>query len=745
MTDFGVAKAISEATGRNTITTLGVAVGTPTYMSPEQAAADPHVDHRSDIYSVGVMAYEMLSGRPPFTGSTPQQVLAAHVTEAPDPVSKRRQAIPPALEAIVMRCLAKRPADRFQTAAELHAALEPLATPSTGITPTQTRPVGTAPRQMRTPLIVVGTAMLLAVILYVALRGRPAGPAAATTAVTAQATTSGEAEVPSISPDGTRIAYATKRCDASGRCLYDLVVQDIGGAGTLTVASGATGVYGQSWSPDGRYLVLYGSFLPQWGSYLIPATVQGPAQYLGCCRAEFLTTADTVLVSPLIKAGDTVAYLQVMTTADRRVRDSIRVGRPEATIAGLPSPDGKRILVQVMRRAGSPLVRVIGRDGRITDTASIMALTGSLGVVRWAPDGRGFLVAAAVPGTIDVYDLLQQAIDGSGRINSRVDTIWHRATMQKGFFGLTLDGATLAYVQGIRQNKVVSVRQADGSSGRFTQRVFAASTAGLRGGISPDGHQIALLRYMTAGGDHPRFRLALMPADSGAEVFASPPLDTLVDWTWPRASGAGLMYLSPQSKGADHLDGFDLASGRTTTLFAVPDSTADLQIVALSDGRLLTYRITQHEMIVRTASGAIDHKVQLPAGLFQIGSIAAGPSGDDITVLGYNTSTEDSVVVYRQHLSDGVATEAASFNAEQWNGLQWLDNGDLLAVIGETSQTCALYRIGAKVAPKRLGILPFCGDATYTMARDGIRIIASLGEPHGDVWLVKNFGKMWRK
>ena len=62
VTDFGVAKAISEATGRNTITTLGVAVGTPTYMSPEQAAADPHVDHRSDIYSVGVMAYEMLSG-----------------------------------------------------------------------------------------------------------------------------------------------------------------------------------------------------------------------------------------------------------------------------------------------------------------------------------------------------------------------------------------------------------------------------------------------------------------------------------------------------------------------------------------------------------------------------------------------------------------------------------------------------------------------------------------------------------
>ncbi|MEP6574612.1 MAG: serine/threonine-protein kinase, partial [Gemmatimonadota bacterium] len=101
--DFGVAKAISEAARGSSITTLGIAVGTPAYMSPEQAAADPHVDHRSDIYSVGVMAYEMLTGRPPFTGTTPQQVLAAQVSQTPDPVSKHRASIPPALEQVVMK------------------------------------------------------------------------------------------------------------------------------------------------------------------------------------------------------------------------------------------------------------------------------------------------------------------------------------------------------------------------------------------------------------------------------------------------------------------------------------------------------------------------------------------------------------------------------------------------------------------------------------------------------------------
>ena len=84
--DFGVAKAVAEATGGMAMTETGMALGTPSYMSPEQAAADPHVDHRADIYALGVMAYEMLTGQPPFIGATPQQVLAAHVTEAPKPI-----------------------------------------------------------------------------------------------------------------------------------------------------------------------------------------------------------------------------------------------------------------------------------------------------------------------------------------------------------------------------------------------------------------------------------------------------------------------------------------------------------------------------------------------------------------------------------------------------------------------------------------------------------------------------------
>ncbi len=141
VTDFGVAKAVSASAGDSNLTSLGVALGTPAYMSPEQAAADPHVDHRADIYAIGAMAYEMLCGRPPFTGNNAQQILAAHMTNAPEAVTTHRATVPPALNEVILRCLEKKPADRFQRADDLVPHLDALLTPSGGMTPTGTQPV----------------------------------------------------------------------------------------------------------------------------------------------------------------------------------------------------------------------------------------------------------------------------------------------------------------------------------------------------------------------------------------------------------------------------------------------------------------------------------------------------------------------------------------------------------------------------------------------------------------------------
>jgi TolB-like protein/tetratricopeptide (TPR) repeat protein/tRNA A-37 threonylcarbamoyl transferase component Bud32 len=120
--DFGIARGVGAATGA-TITKTGLAVGTPQYMSPEQASGSAGVDARSDIFAVGCVLYEMLAGEPPFTGPTPQAIVIRSLTEAPRPLTTTREGLSPAIEAVVIRALAKNPSDRWQGAGDFAKAL----------------------------------------------------------------------------------------------------------------------------------------------------------------------------------------------------------------------------------------------------------------------------------------------------------------------------------------------------------------------------------------------------------------------------------------------------------------------------------------------------------------------------------------------------------------------------------------------------------------------------------------------
>ena len=130
VTDFGIAKALSasrEAPG-GTLTQIGTSLGTPAYMAPEQAAGDPSVDHRADLYALGCLAYEVLAGHSPFHDRSPQRQLAAHLTETPKPVHELRPDAPAALSDLVMRLLEKDPADRPASAAEVGRTLDGTTT-----------------------------------------------------------------------------------------------------------------------------------------------------------------------------------------------------------------------------------------------------------------------------------------------------------------------------------------------------------------------------------------------------------------------------------------------------------------------------------------------------------------------------------------------------------------------------------------------------------------------------------------
>jgi serine/threonine protein kinase len=169
VTDFGVAKALREswpAGGRRTserTPSTGFALGTPAYMAPEQAAADPTIDARADLYTLGCVAYEMLTGKPPFSGRSAQRIIAAQVAERPVPVAFARPDVSPRLEAIVMRCLEKNPDHRWQEADDLVDALDQLAAETTALTVGATQPA--VPRRLtigQTVILHVAAAIVLA-------------------------------------------------------------------------------------------------------------------------------------------------------------------------------------------------------------------------------------------------------------------------------------------------------------------------------------------------------------------------------------------------------------------------------------------------------------------------------------------------------------------------------------------------------------------------------------------------------
>ncbi len=165
--DFGIAKAIEhgqapERAGGPTLTSVGFTIGTPAYMAPEQALADPTSDHRADLYSLGVVAYEMIAGRPPFRGTSSQELIAAHVATVPEPLTAYRPACPPAVAAVIMRCLQKRPADRPQSAEELLRALDAEATSPAGTT--VANPVAAPPERATNRTLILRLAAAIAVL-----------------------------------------------------------------------------------------------------------------------------------------------------------------------------------------------------------------------------------------------------------------------------------------------------------------------------------------------------------------------------------------------------------------------------------------------------------------------------------------------------------------------------------------------------------------------------------------------------
>ncbi|HEU5261487.1 MAG TPA: protein kinase [Gemmatimonadales bacterium] len=254
LSDFGIALALKQASG-NRLTETGQSVGTPQYMSPEQATGERQLDARSDVYSLGTVLYEMLAGHPPHAAPTAQAIVAKLLTERPPRLRMLRDTVPPSVDAAVARALERTPADRFHSAAEFSASLQRPA------------PAPAAPSRRRE--LALGTALAIfaagvALGAYRLLRNPAPGLAIGRSE---QLTADPGLEIqPALSPDGRLVAYAAGT--ATRMRIYIRPVGGGAGGRTLPLSDDTTAVETHPrWSPDGTRLL----FLTRGGASIVPA------------------------------------------------------------------------------------------------------------------------------------------------------------------------------------------------------------------------------------------------------------------------------------------------------------------------------------------------------------------------------------------------------------------------------------------------------------------------------------------
>ena len=436
VTDFGVAKALSEATGRHQLTSAGIALGTPAYMAPEQAVGESNIDQRADIYAVGVLGYELICGRVPFTGRTSQEVLAAHVTQPPEPLGSRRPACPPGLEAVIMKCLAKRPADRWQSADELLAQLEPLATPSGGMTPTTTRLTKSvaAPATRRSWVRWLGLAAVVAIIAAGVALVLTRKPAETRLGRRLQLTFSPGLELdPALSPDGKFVAFV-----AGPLTRTRLYVRQVDGGTPAAITPDKGFARMPRWSPDGQRLV----FSSERGIELIPA-------FGGVSRVLVPLPADSWLDAAWSLDGQSIVYPLGDSVFTRPVSGGASRGLGQLAEAHScsPSPDGRWIACASGNRQfvtnedfgniASSSVWVMPAGGgtpvRVTDDKSL-----NISPV-WLPRPVSLLYVSNREGGRDLY---QVTLARSGR---PVDDVRLTTGLNAASVSVSADGRRLAY------------------------------------------------------------------------------------------------------------------------------------------------------------------------------------------------------------------------------------------------------------------------------------------------------------
>ncbi|MEQ1691164.1 MAG: serine/threonine-protein kinase [Gemmatimonas sp.] len=704
--DFGIALAVQQAGGQR-MTQTGLSLGTPQYMSPEQAMGERAIDARSDIYSLAAVLYEMLTGDPPFTGSSVQAVVAKVMNASVERPTLIRKTVTPSLETAVLRALEKLPADRFGSAAEFAAA---LVQESTGVTPT-TR-VTAATRSPRGILLAGGVLTLLAGSAagwFAHARTNSSLSVVATRPV--RLTHAGQVGCAAIAPGGKHFALIVGTFSDETKCSGTLVVRPLPTGPDQVIARVQDAMYLQ-WSPAGDALVMSGRPVERPnGVWLFPTKGGAPRQlmtgrmdaagFVDSAHVYAVLTADHAADISNLRARVRVLDAQSGATTDSTLLPAPLVFGAFASVSGrwFVFSSGASAQHYVVSRAGVVV------DSMYADNATPFAWVGDSAIVyQWQPDWR--------PG-----DLMIRRVDAaSGRFVGDANLLLASLPEVRCISVDAATGRVLWVTRAVTDELHLMSLPAPSSS-----RVLTRSLNAFLGNptFSPDGRHVAYTRQDALGSN-----AYAMDLPDGTEVALSSDTLAMPNVSWPSAK-----HVLRHSVGGAMIS-FDVASGRTRS-YSAPQRE---HFAAASANSWLFLRDDAVIPIWRDSLLQNPRAIPDPPGLSQPDGGALSADGRLMLQLGITADRRNAFAVY--NMSTGA-----------WSPVMPLDTINRRATNISSDGTVYLTRFnghteiwGTRVGGPLtlLATLPVqCFQGSVTVSDDGGRVLCNVTPSLPDAWMME--------